>query len=122
SDVVVKVSANRLQLAPGGSAALDVEVTRQKGYNKPVVLDVYLRHLGSIYGNPLPPGVTLVEAQSKTLLGPTETKGRIVLKASPSASPVQDLPIAVLGQVSVNFVAKISPARDPVLLSLGRKH
>lgn len=121
SDVVVKVSANKVQLAPGGTAAIDVEITRQKGYNKPVVLDVYLRHLGAIYGNPLPPGVTLDEAQSKTLLGPTETKGRIVLKASPTAAPVQDLPIAVLGQVSVNFVVKVSHASEPVLLSVVKK-
>ena len=79
SDIVVKMNPPRVTLAPGGTATIDVEVTRQNGYDKPVVLDVRLRHLGSVYGDPLPPGVTLDEGKSKTLLGPSETKGKIVL-------------------------------------------
>src|SRR5205823_7288077 len=97
SDVAIKVTPLRATLTPGGSATLDVEVTRQNGYNKPVVLDVLLRHLGSVYGNPLPPGVTLDEGKSKTLLGPSDTKGKIVLHAADDAAPVENLPIAVLG-------------------------
>jgi hypothetical protein len=83
-----------------------------------VILDVYLRHLGSKYGDPLPPGVSLDEGASKTLLGPTETKGKIVLKAAPDAPEIQDLPIAVLGQISINFVVKVSHASEPLLITV----
>ncbi len=121
ADVLVKLSANRLKLTPGGSAALDVEIVRQNGYDKPVGLDLLLRHLGTVYGNPLPPGVTLDESASKTLLGAADTKGRIVLKAAPDAAPVADLPFAVLGQVSINFVVKVSHASEPVLLTIAKE-
>lgn len=120
SDVLLKLSANKVSLKPGESTTIEVDVVRQKGYNKNVILDVYLRHLGSIYGNPLPPGVTLDESASKTLLGPTENKGKIVLKAAATAQPVENLPIAVLGQVSINFVVKVSHASEPVLLTVAR--
>ena len=118
SDVLLKLSANRLTLKPGETVTVDVEVVRQKGYAKNVVLDVYLRHLGGKHGDPLPPGVTLDEAASKTLLGPTDTKGKIVLRAARDVAPVKDLPIAVLGQVSINFVVKVSHAGEPLLLTV----
>jgi len=121
SDIVVNLSTTSITLAPGGTARIDVEVKRKPGYTKPVTLDVYLRHLGSVYGNPLPPGVTLDEGASKTLLGENETKGSIVLKAAPDAPPITNLPIAVLGQVSINFVVKVSYAGPPVLLTVTPK-
>ena len=107
-----------MELKPGGTAEIDVEVVRQNGYDKNVVLDVYLRHLGSKYGDPLPPGVTLDEDKSKTLLGPKETHGKIILKAAADAAPVESLPISVLGQVSINFVVRVSHASAPVLLTV----
>jgi hypothetical protein len=118
SDVLLKLSATKLELKPGGSVTLDVDVVRQKGYDKNVVLDVYLRHLGSKYGDPLPPGVSLDETESKTLLGAQETKGKIVLRAASDAPEVTNLPIAVLGQISINFVVKVSHSSEPVLLSV----
>lgn len=118
SDVVVKVSATEVTLKPGGTAEIGVEVTRQKGYDKNVVLDVYLQHLNTKYGNPLPPGVTVDVGRSKTLLGPKETQGKIVLRAAPDAPEIERLPIAVLGQVSINFVVKISQASEPIWLSV----
>lgn len=121
SDIVLQLSTTSVSLAPGGTAQIDVEVKRKPGYTKPVTLDVYLRHLGSVYGNPLPPGVTLDEGASKTLLGENETKGHIVLKANPDAPPVTNLPIAVLGQVSINFVVKVSYAGPPVMLTVTPK-
>lgn len=118
SDVILKLSSNKADLKPGGTATIDVEVVRQKGYDKNVVLDVYLRHLGGKHGDPLPPGVSLDEAASKTLLGPTDTKGKIVLKAAANAAPVDNLPIAVLGQVSINFVVKVSHASEPLYITV----
>jgi hypothetical protein len=76
-----------------------------------------LRHLGSSYGNPLPPGVTIEEGKSKTLLGPA-SKGYIVIKAAPNAAAVENVPISVLAHVSVNFVVKVSYSSLPILLSV----
>ncbi len=120
SDVLLKLSANRVTLDPGGTVTINVDVVRQNGYAKNVVLDVYLRHLGRKYGDPLPPGVSLDENASKTLLGPQENKGTIVLKAAADAKPIENLPIAVLGQVSINFVVKVSHASEPVFLTVRR--
>jgi hypothetical protein len=121
SDVLLKLSTNRVSLTPGSTATIEVDVVRQKNYDKNVVLDVYLRHLGRKYGDPLPPGISLDEDQSKTLLGPKETKGKIVLKAAPSATPVENLPIAVLGQISINFVVKVSHSSEPLLLTVTKQ-
>jgi hypothetical protein len=41
-----------------------------------------------------------------------------VLKATPDAAEVENIPIAVLGQVSINFVVKVSHASEPVFLSV----
>jgi len=120
SDVLLKLSTNRAALKPGESVTIEVDVIRQKGYDKNVVLDVYLRHLGTKYGDPLPRGISLDESASKTLLGPTENKGRIVLRATPDAPALKDLPIAILGQISINFVVKVSHASEPVLVSVER--
>ena len=121
NDLVLKLSSNKLTLKPGGTASIDVEVIRSERFqaaNKDVVLDVYLRHLNRKHGNPLPPGVELDESASKTRVGPKQSKGKIVLKANANAKPIKDLPIAVLGQVSINFVVKLSHASEPVFVTV----
>ena len=104
-------------MKPGQEARIDVTLERRPDYTKGVTLDVILRHLGSIYGNPLPPGVTIVEAKSKTLVG-AGTKGIIVLKAAANAPPMENVPISVLANVSVNFVVKISYSSPPIQLTV----
>ena len=84
-----------------------------------VSLDVLLQHLGSVFANPLPPGVTVVAAKSKTLLG-TGSKGHLVLKAAPNAAPIEDVPICVLAHVSINFVVKVSYSSPALLLSVDK--
>ena len=80
-------------------------------------IDVLLRHLGSIYGNPLPAGVTILEGKSKTLLG-VGNMGHIVLKAAANAAPIDNVPISVLAHVSINFVVKISYSSPVIPLSV----
>ena len=41
------------------------DVQRRGDYDKGVSLDVLLQHLGSVFGNPLPPGVTIVPARAR---------------------------------------------------------
>jgi hypothetical protein len=118
SDILkVEVSPAEVTLKPGEEVRIEVTVQRRPDYDKAVSLDVLLQHLGTVFGNPLPPGVTVVEAKSKTLLG-TGSKGHIVLKAAPNAAPIEKVPIAVLCHVSVNFVVKVSYSSAPILLSV----
>ena len=53
-----------------------------------------------------------------SLLGAADTKGKIVLKAAADAPALERFPIAVLGQISINFVVKVSHASEPVFLSV----
>jgi hypothetical protein len=116
SDILkVEVSPKTLSLKPGEEARIDVTVQRRPDHMKAVSLDVLLQHLGRVYGNPLPPGVTVVEAKSKTLLG-TGNQGHIVLKAAPNAAPIDDVPISVQAFVSINFVVKIDYSSQPIAL------
>jgi hypothetical protein len=85
-----------------------------------VNLAIIFEHLGAQYGNPFPPGVTVKEG-GKTLLGPKETKGKIILQALPDAVACEKYPIAVLGHVSINFVVKTSFASAPILLTVPAK-
>ncbi|MCE9564193.1 MAG: PPC domain-containing protein [Planctomycetes bacterium] len=118
SDIAhVKVSKNRIVLKPGEEVKIDVEVLRGPGYDKAVTLDVPLRHLGSVFGNPLPPGVTMVEGKSKTLLG-TGSVGHIVLKADATAAECTDVPICVQSFVAINFVVKIGYASEVIWVTV----
>jgi len=121
SDITVEASTREIVLAPGETAAVDVTVTRNPHYDKPVNLDVVLQHLGGIHANPLPRGVTLKEAGSKTLLGATETKGKMILQAAANAPACDKVPIAVMGHVSINFVVKTAYASAPILVTVRPK-
>jgi hypothetical protein len=121
SDITIEASPETIRLTPGGKATIDVTVTRRKDFEKPVNLAVILQHLGGVHGNPLPPGVTVAAAGNKTLLGPKETAGKIVLQAAPGAAPCENVPIAVMGHVSINFVVKTAYASKPILISVQGK-
>ncbi|HSQ57044.1 MAG TPA: PPC domain-containing protein [Gemmata sp.] len=117
SDIAeVKVSKNRVVLKPGEEVKIDVEVVRG-GYDKAITLDVPLRHLGQVFGNPLPPGVTMVDGKSKTLLG-TGSKGSIVLKAAADAPECTDVPVCVQSFVAINFVVKIGYCSEVIWVSV----
>ncbi len=113
----VKASPTRVVLKPGQEVKIDVTVKRRADYDKTVTLDVLLRHLGQVHGNPLPPGVTMVDGKSKTLLG-TGSAGSIVLKAAADAPECTDVPVCVQGYVPVNFVVKIGYASEPILVTV----
>jgi hypothetical protein len=118
SDIMkVQVSADKISLKPGEEVKIEVTLQRRPDYDKDVSLDIHLQHLGSIFGNPLPPGVTIEAGKSKTLLGKT-SKGHIVLKAAANATPIDNVPICVLAHVSINFVVKVSYASPPIWVSV----
>jgi hypothetical protein len=78
---------------------------------------VLLRHLGGVHGNPLPPGVTMLDGKSKTLVG-AGSSGHIVLKADASAAECTDVPVCVQGFVAINFVVKIGYASEVIWVSV----
>jgi hypothetical protein len=121
SDINVEARPAEITLQPGGTATIEVSVTRREGFEQGVNLAVILQHLGGIHGNPLPPGVTVRAAGSKTLLGPKETVGKIILQASPDAAACDKVPIAVMGHVSINFVVKTAYASAPILITIPGK-
>ena len=113
----VKVSKSRVVLKPGEEVKIEVEVLRRADYDKGMTLDVILRHLGQMHGSSLPPGVTMVEAESKTLLG-TGSVGHFVLKADATAPDCTDVPICVQAYVPINFVVKIGYASEPIYVTI----
>jgi hypothetical protein len=121
SDITVEAKPTEVVLRPGESATIDVLVTRHEGYDKAVSLAIDLAHLGRVYASPLPAGVKVVDKGSKTLLGPKETAGKIVVQASADAAACEKLPIAVMGHVSINFVVKTAYSSAPILLTIPAK-
>jgi hypothetical protein len=120
SDVTVTTTAKDAVLKAGGTVRIDVEVKRSPGYTGPISLDVPLRHLNTVYANPLPAGVTLDEGKSRMRLGPNETKGWVILKAADTAAPVS-APIAVMAYVSINFVVKVGYSTPAIELKVQPK-
>jgi hypothetical protein len=116
----VNVTPSVLTLKPGGEVTLEVTIERAEGFTKDVTLDVPLRHLNTTYGNPLPPGVSVVDEKSKTRLAAGESKGKIVLRVAPGAAPIENVPIAVTAYVSVNFVVKVGYSSPVIPLTISR--
>jgi hypothetical protein len=118
NDLEVAVNTQKVSLAPGGTARIEVTIKRREDYAKPVTLDVKIQHLGQVFVDPLPPGVTVDDGASKTLLNEKENSGTITLKAAADAKPITDLPIAILANASINFVMKVWYVAPPVALTV----
>ncbi|HEV3344061.1 MAG TPA: hypothetical protein VG125_27045, partial [Pirellulales bacterium] len=114
----VKLSTNTVSLKPGGSQKIDVTIERREGFKGNVTLDVIYQHLGSIYGDSLPAGVKIDDKQSQTLLSGEQSQGYITLTAAADAKPVENQQIALMANVSINFVMKYSYAAEPVKVTV----
>jgi len=119
--ISVKVTPEKIILEPGKTIALDVEIVRAENYKGRVSLDVRHQHLGTLFGNPLPSGVTVLDTGAKTALSEKETKGKILLKVAPDAKAFEEVPICVLANVSLNFTVKRSYASGPILVNIPGK-
>jgi hypothetical protein len=102
----VTISTPSITIKPGESQKIEVTVERSPDYKGNVSLDVIYQHLEQNWGNSLPQGVAMDVSASKTLLGPGESEGYIVLKASPDAPETADQLSCVIAHVSINFVMK----------------
>ena len=119
--VQIKVSPEKIVLEPGKTITIDVEIVRAENYKGRVSLDVRHQHLNQIFGNPLPPGVTMLDTGAKTALSEKETKGKILLKVAPDAKPFAEVPICVLANVSLNFTVKRGYASNPIMVNVPGK-
>lgn len=118
SDITVEATPAALTLAPGQSVPIAVTIKRREGFTGPVNLAVELAHLGTVFASPLPPGVKLKAAGSQTLIAPDATTATLILEAAPDAKPCTDVPIAVLGHVSINFVVKTAYCSAPIAVTV----
>ena len=114
----MSLSTHEVTLRPGDSASIDVEIERAEGFDKNVTLEVVYKHLNTVYGDPLPQGVSLDNSASKVLLTGGETKGKITLKAATDAGLAEKQVFTVMANVSINFVMKATYASDPVTLTV----
>jgi hypothetical protein len=114
----VHISPQAVSLAPGESKRIDVTLERSPGFKGNVTLDTVYQHLGSIYGSSMPPGVSIDDKASQTLLTGDQLKGHITLKAAPDAKPVKDQLVPVMAHVSINFVMKFTYCGEPLRITV----
>jgi hypothetical protein len=107
----VRINATEITLKPGESKTVEVVIERAPGFKQNVSLSVVMQHF-TIFGNSLPPGVTVDEKASQTLLTGEQTTGKITLKAAADAKPVSKQLVPILAHVSINFVMKFTYAAE----------
>lgn len=105
NDLQVAVANPNITIQPGGTAKIEVTITRRPDYKQPVTLDLRINHLGGVYTDPLPPGVR-IESDAVTIPA-DQNKGVITIKADDNAPPISNWPLAVMANVSINFVMKV---------------
>ena len=114
----IKLSATEVTLKPGESKRIDVQLQRAEGFTQNVTLDVQFQHLGGIFGNSLPPGISLDAKNSQTLLTGDKSDGYLTLTAAADAQPVEKQVIAVLANIAINFVMKATYCGPAVTVSV----
>lgn len=114
----VKLSDTSITLKPGESKKLTVTIERAEGFKGNVTLDFLVRHLNSVFADPLPPGVSIDAKNSKTLLTTGQTEGYLTLKADKSAQPVEGQLAAVMADVAINFVMKGTYCSPPLSITV----
>ena len=118
--ISVKLSDTKIVLKPGESKKIEVTIQRSPGFKQNVSLDVVYQHLGSIYGDSLPAGVTMDEKASLTLLTGEQTVGHITLKAAADAKPVEGQQVNIMAFVSINFVMKFAYCGEPLSVTVAK--
>lgn len=116
----VALSEYDITLKPGESKKIAVRIDRATGFDKNVTLDVTYNHLGSVYGDTLPPGVKLDLKESKTLLTGTNSEGIVTLTAAKDAQPAERQQVAVMANVSINFVMKVTYSSRPLWVTVAK--
>src|SRR6185437_16024432 len=114
----ITISPASVTLKPGESKKIDITIERRAGFKGNVTLDTVYQHLGTIYGGSMPPGVSIDDRASQTLLSGEQTKGHITLKAAADAKPVQKQQVPIMAHVSINFVMKWTYCAEPLFITV----
>jgi hypothetical protein len=114
----VALSTHEVSLKPGESKRIDVTIERAEGFDKNVQLDLLMQHLNRPFADPLPKGVTIDAKNSKTLLTAGATQGHITLSCAADAQPVERQQVAVMANVSLNFVMKATYSSQPLFVTV----
>jgi hypothetical protein len=116
----VKITPTAITLRPGESRKIEVTIERAPGFKGNVTLDAIYRHLGGVFGNSLPPGVTINERAGKSLLNGSQTQGFLTLKAAENAPPIANHQAVIMAHVSINFVMKFTYCGEPLLITIAK--
>lgn len=116
----IKLSKTDIELRPGESQRIEVEIERAADFKGNVTLDMIYQHLEQPYGNSLPKGVTVDIANSKTLLTSADTSGYITLKAAADAPAIVQQLAPINVHVSINFVMKHTFCNSPIKITVVR--
>jgi hypothetical protein len=114
----MRISTNNVVLKPGGSQTVEITIDRAEGFKSNVTLSVAYQHLGQIFGNTLPPGVTVDDKASFLLLTGDKVKGQLTLKADGKAAPVKDQLVPVMAHIAVTFALKTTQCAGPLRVSV----
>jgi hypothetical protein len=71
----VDLSDYDITLKPGETKKVAITIDRSPGFDKNVTLDMLFQHLGNVFGNSLPKGITLDDKDVKSLLAGTDSTG-----------------------------------------------
>ncbi|MEZ6044846.1 MAG: hypothetical protein R3C11_04555 [Planctomycetaceae bacterium] len=116
----IKLNTYDVTLKPGEKTKIEVEFERAPEMDKNVTLSANFQHLGNVFGNSMPPGVKVVDAESKILVTGTETKGHLVLQAAPDAKPSPRMQVPIMAHISINFVMKLTFSSDPLFVTIAK--
>jgi hypothetical protein len=116
----VKFSPPAVTLKPGESKKIEIQIERSPGFKQTVTLALVYQHLGAIFGDTLPAGVSVDQKASQTLLTSENSKGWITLHAAANAQPTDKQMVAVMAHVSINFVVKLTYCGEPLLVSVSK--
>ncbi len=114
----VDLSDYDIALKPGESKKIAITIDRSPGFDKNVTLDMLFQHLGNVFGNSLPKGVTLDDKDVKSLLAGSDSTGHLTLKCAADAPPCEAQQCVVMANVSLNFVMKATYASRPVRVTV----
>jgi hypothetical protein len=121
----IKLSTTKVTLKPGESKRIDITIERTPEFiesRTPAVrFDLIFQYrLNWVFGNALPPGVSMDALQSQATIKPGSTTGFIIIKADPNAQPIENHLISVMANTSRGLPEQIYSA-PPVFLTVTEK-
>lgn len=116
----VTIRPASISLKPGESKRVEVVLSRRPGFKGNVTLDTVYQHLSSIYGSSMPPGVSIDDKASQTLLTGDQSKAYLTFRAAADAKPVEKQLVPIMAHISINFVMKWTICSEPLYITIAK--